>query len=192
MTTIYEAPLGSNPLNKPQAVFLAITCVHPAWLNYDGISEEERQTLVPLSIFAMRWDGLIGFIGGAVDPGESLLQAVAREAAEEAGIQPPSDHASSWALVSSHDLESICVHLFSWSVDFETFSFILRHQHLAQHHMAEGTLFAAQCRNYGPKKRSFDEFSRQNFATGALDQMKSLFAHLGWDQAFGQDSPLAA
>lgn len=189
MSIAPQIPSGSNPAGKPEAVFLAVSCVHPVWSGYAGIPESSKQELVPLCMLAMRWDGTIGFIGGAVDPGETLLDAVAREALEEAGISAPDNLAKEWTLVSSHDMGQLCVHLFSWSVDFDVFSAILSGQHLAQHHMSEGTIFAAHCRNYGRGKRSFEQLCRQNFAPGALPQLAALIDHLGWSHAFGSDSP---
>lgn len=41
----------------------------------------------PMVLAALRWDGSFGTMGGKVDPGESLLEGVRREAYEELGFE---------------------------------------------------------------------------------------------------------
>jgi ADP-ribose pyrophosphatase YjhB (NUDIX family) len=47
----------------------------------------------------VRWDGSFGFVGGKVDPGETLIEAAKRESLEEINHQPKDD-----------DLKLVCSH----------------------------------------------------------------------------------
>lgn len=49
-------------------------------------AQHEHDKPFPLILALLRWDGTFGTMGGKVDPGESLRQALARESFEEAGF----------------------------------------------------------------------------------------------------------
>jgi len=51
----------------------------------------------------IRWNGVMGFVGGQVDKGESLMEAVLREAKEEIGYVPDE---SRLTLVCTHAMEN--------------------------------------------------------------------------------------
>lgn len=50
----------------------------------------ENETM-PMVLVLLRWDGTFGTMGGKVDEGESLQQALARESFEEAHYRIPAD-----------------------------------------------------------------------------------------------------
>lgn len=76
---------GTNPSNKKQAVFLAIyvEAISP-WKYFN---DDIRHLQCPAVIMIDRWDGRMGFPGGTVNPGESLMNALVREIKEEVGIR---------------------------------------------------------------------------------------------------------
>ena len=108
--------LGSNPENQKQAVFVALTTESQVWKNYEGISEEAKQTVIPLVLMLQRWDGQQGFVGGEVEEGESLKDAVERECFEEIGLMLNESELKSAKLVSSHQTEKQVTHLMAISI----------------------------------------------------------------------------
>lgn len=58
-------------------------------------------TKIALLGTVMRWDGSMGFVGGKVDDGESLIQAAIRETKEEVGTDINADQLT---LMCSHEM----------------------------------------------------------------------------------------
>ena len=71
-----------------KASFLAIYAKdYQPWLNVKNIPLEHRQTKVNVLLMLNRWDGLTGFPGGLIDPGEDSKEAMKREVFEEIGYK---------------------------------------------------------------------------------------------------------
>lgn len=181
--SMFRIQAGTNPRNKPSAAFIAVYTEAPVYEDYHEVPEDVRQTIIPLVMFLHRWDGKIGFMGGMVEEGESLAEAAAREAKEEAWFDVNIDDMQ---LVCSHETPRLVTNLFAVSVDLETFRDILYHQQQAQHFLAESCLFAAYFRNYPTKKKmAFDNFMEHNFAPTVKEEIACLVRFLGWEDKYG-------
>jgi 8-oxo-dGTP pyrophosphatase MutT (NUDIX family) len=174
---------GTNPANKNEAVFIAVTTEADIYRDYEEISYDKRQTIVPLMIFLNRFDGTLGFIGGNKDGDETLVDCAVREMHEETGFKLSEEQKSSLELVCSHEIKNKVLHLFSLQVSEQTFKSILSSQTQAQHYLAEGTLFATHCINYSHAK-AFDNFMKHNFAYTVKDEIQELLMLLGWDKKY--------
>lgn len=101
-----------------------------------------RQLGIPLMGANLRWDGSLGFVGGLVDPGETILQAVLREAGEEVGYVPEE---SNVVLVCSHrmvsDRRTQNTHLFACKVGKDEIYAIRQRACTAEHGATESAGF---------------------------------------------------
>ncbi|MDD4884043.1 MAG: NUDIX domain-containing protein [Sulfuricurvum sp.] len=79
-----RVPFGQCNPDKKNAVFLAIyvDAISP-WRYF---KDDMQHLKCPALIMIDRWDGRMGFPGGTVNEGESLLEALVREIKEEVGI----------------------------------------------------------------------------------------------------------
>lgn len=79
-----RVPFGWTHPEKKNAVFLAIYVDEISPWKY--FKDDIRHLKCPAFIMIDRWDGRMGFPGGTVNEGESLLEALLRETKEEIGI----------------------------------------------------------------------------------------------------------
>jgi U8 snoRNA-decapping enzyme len=147
--------------NKKQMVFCAIHTVGKPYLNYDQVPKSERGIDVPLVLFLLRWDGCIGFPGGNVDEGETLIEAVVREAQEE--INFDLDIKKLEPLSSFRD-DSKNIHCFSYKVDgVDAIKKIIKDATESEHFLAENQgCFAVQAANFD-RNRGLPQFLLNNF-----------------------------
>lgn len=107
-----EIEFGTNPENKKQGVFLALTANSKIYLDYDDpkMTMEYRNTSFPIAFMLSRWDNRVGFFGGFLDPTETNLKQVAlREVKEEFGLELEERNLKA---IVSHDIGSVVVHVF--------------------------------------------------------------------------------
>lgn len=111
--------IPAEQLAKSNGAFVAIVCreIRP-YVNYSKPISGDRRRAIPRVLMQVRWDGLIGFPGGKVDPGETLRQACVREAREEIGIEIPE---SVPVPVCSHLLGNFAAHLYAIEVGCDVF-----------------------------------------------------------------------
>ncbi len=176
--------LGTNPENKPQAVFIALTSEIQVWKDYEGLSEVLKKTLVPVVLMVQRWDGLQGFAGGEVEEGESLKDAVERECFEEIGLMLNDSELESAKLVSSHQTEKQVTHLMTISISPELMQEAVKGFSKAEHFMSEIiAVMPIHFINY-PHKKAFDNFVKNNFASTVKEEIADLISGLGWDKKY--------
>lgn len=112
---IIEIPLET--VLERNGAFVAIFCrdVRP-YLHYDRPINCANDQAFAHVLMQLRWDGVFGFPGGNVDPGETLRQACVREADEEIGAKIKEDQLIP---LCSHMQEggNFAAHLYGLEVD---------------------------------------------------------------------------
>lgn len=81
-----EVPFDWCPPDRRVMVFGAFTARCQVYGGYKGVPEGGRAQAHHLVLMAARWDGRLGFVGGGVERGERDVDALLREAAEEAAL----------------------------------------------------------------------------------------------------------
>lgn len=102
---------GTVEEGKLQCVFLLIYCRDGK--PHKKYSLPNGRKLIPKVLSLSRHDGFVGFIGGKVDPGETLIEGLLREVKEETGlilnpnfsIEPLATYSDNEATIHSFSLE---------------------------------------------------------------------------------------
>ena len=107
--------------DKTNAVFLAIYVneISP-WKYFD---DHIKSLKCPAIIMIDRWDGRMGFPGGTVNEGESLIDALVREVKEEVGITVKPEKVKP---IATHEWK-IATHLYGLEVQEAEFLHIYYH-----------------------------------------------------------------
>lgn len=103
--------------------------------NYEGVSEKQRQQSCSRVILINRWDFTIGFPGGFVEKGESLVDAAVRETLEETGLRINPDRLK--PVVSHAFSTDLNVHFFSYEITEEQMVSVLESAPKARDFIAE-------------------------------------------------------
>lgn len=94
---------------KKQMVFVILYALDgQPWQSYEGASEKAKNLTIPTCLMINREDGRIGFVGGAIEEGETLKEAMKREIKEEVDFELSSDLEP----LVAHDLGHITAHVF--------------------------------------------------------------------------------
>jgi len=82
-----QLPTGALSPLQQDCAFLWLYCLDG--VPYKKYLEDGAPPTMPMVMATLRWDGTFGTLGGKVDPGESLKQALAREVFEESSYRIP-------------------------------------------------------------------------------------------------------
>jgi U8 snoRNA-decapping enzyme len=105
-----RVPFGWIEHEKKNAVFLAIYVESISPWKY--FKDDMQHLKCPALIMIDRWDGRMGFPGGTVNEGETLIDALVREIKEEVGINIKTDQVHP---IASHE-NRIVTHLYGLKV----------------------------------------------------------------------------
>ncbi len=105
-----RVPFGQTNPDKKNAVFLAIYVESISPWKY--FKDDMQHLKCPALIMIDRWDGRMGFPGGTVNEGESLMEALMREIKEEVGITIKPSHVRP---IASHE-NRLVTHLYGLKV----------------------------------------------------------------------------
>lgn len=101
---------------KRQAAFVIFYALDgKPWENYPADKLNRHRLVIPVCLMLNRADGALGFIGGMVEEGETLIEAATREVQEEIG------HSIEVELepLVAHDIGPISTHVFSALATYE-------------------------------------------------------------------------
>lgn len=85
--TIRQIETGLMSPQHKDCAFLWLYCLDGR--AYQKYLSAGATATMPMVLAMLRWDGMFGTMGGKVDPGETLQQALRREACEEADFWVP-------------------------------------------------------------------------------------------------------
>ena len=163
---IKRIPFGTMT-HKKQTVFLAIVCEDV--VAYGGV-------VCPGVLMINRSDGRFSFPGGGVEEGESLIDAIYREAKEEINFEITPGQISP---VCSHRVFTVDMHLYFMTVGFNELVTIQKNAFEAKHFGSEvvGTAIVQII-----KSRSgmgVPNFLQNNFVKGVIEQFFVLTTEIG-------------
>lgn len=168
-----EIPSGTIEKGKNQVVFVCIyTKNAKPFCNYEGISEEIKNTNIPVVLMQLRTDGYYGFIGGMVDKGEMLIEALLREVHEEINFNLDIEKIEP---LVSYKTKNTNIHSFTYEVQsLEELIEIQLKSLSAKHFPSEsGGCILLKAVDYGNKK-GYTNFLKNNFCETSKIELKRL------------------
>lgn len=172
-------------LRHPQRADMAFVALYTDGIRRSSIPKTERGKGVPLVLMMLRWDGYLGFPGGKVDAGESLLQGVQREAKEEINFKLDPDKANlfcSLAPITFGDTPvDRHIHCFQYELaQRELFDVIAYSQYSGSFLEECQGCVAVQVARFDDGKGGIDEFLKHNFKTTAKLELVELIRLHNW------------
>ncbi len=106
---------------------------------YRDSENEYKDIVIPQVLMSFRWDGVLGFIGGNVDEGESLIEALSREVKEEIAFDiVPSILEESATFICTHKIrDGFNSHLYAMKISQDMLYALRDHASVATHHDEE-------------------------------------------------------
>jgi len=136
--------------------------------------------VVPMVFAQLRWDGMFGTVGGKVDPGESLLEALARETREEIAYDIPAD--AQLAPLSTFERNGWHIHAYRLRLPFEQLREVRNRAHLAEHADTEcagyNLVHAVDYRPDAANPRGIRAFLQNQFLASAKPELELLLEHI--------------
>ena len=170
----FKIKTGLIQQGKSQSVFLipfAREC--QVYKYYDETGPEQRKILIPLVLMQLRWDGTLGFLGGLVNKGEELIEALVREAKEEFALIIDKKLSKEIKLLSTYADDSINIHCYYLEVNYEKIKEIQQNSFGAKHFYAENQgCILPQIADF--KGEGIKKFLTNNFYLAAKEELKDL------------------
>lgn len=164
---------GTVEAEKKQMVFALIYSKKgQPFSNYSGIPEEIEVMDIPVVLMLLRTDGALGFVGGKVEEGETLVGALCREVKEEIGydleltrIEP----------IITHQTSEANIHAFGYEIEgLSQLREIQAEALKAEHFPAEtGGCIMVKIINFG-EGLGYHEFLKNNFCATARIELETL------------------
>jgi len=180
-TNIIDIPCGTPIPNKRNGAFIAITASCQLYLNYEdpSMTEEYRSRWFPVVLMVNRWDGKLGFPGGFVDDGETIIEATVRELIEETKISLRKDDVIT--PLCAHETPWIAVHL-HW-IDLGKLSVgnlqaIIAKAVTAEHSVVEGSPVWIHLADYGRNKGLNTTLNNNTLATAVKEELEILLSKM--------------
>ena len=169
---------GKIEKGKNQMVFVILYAEDGTpYEKYLETAEQNRNIKIPICLMQLRWDGYIGFPGGKVDKGETLLEAIQREVEEEVGYWMDQEEFIPF-LTFSNDISNI--HSFICKVDIETLKLIQSDgAPKCAHFLAENCgCILPHLMEYAHKK-GISQFLNNNFIATAKMELQEFIKYIG-------------
>lgn len=123
---------------KAQRVFLvpfARKC--RVFEHYEEVDDSIKELPIPLVLMQLRGDGKIGFAGGKVEKGESLITALKRESYEEYALDIDEEMLMKIKPLSTYANEKSNIHSFMIELDYDTIKLFQENASKSKHFLAE-------------------------------------------------------
>lgn len=151
---VTELPFGTPVEGKNEGCFLVLTARAKVYETYEHVPQETRDTPHRVVLMVARWDGCLGFPGGKREKGETLIEALRREALEEVnfdlGDLEPVPMCTHNLVNSKFVVHAMLIDL--GDVEVSVLKDISRRAVDAQHYLSEGTAFWLHVADYGRGK----------------------------------------
>ena len=144
------------------------------------LASPNPELVVPMIFIQLRWDGVFGTVGGKVDPGESLLEALKRETQEEIGYAIPTG--AEVEPFSTFEREGWHIHAYRLQLTYDELLEVRNRAHLAEHAGSEvsgyNLVHAIDYRPDSDKPRGIRAFLQNRFSATAKLELELLLKHL--------------
>lgn len=132
---------------------------------------------VSLVLAELRFDGLMGAVGGSVESGEDLYQAIKRECKEEINYDPVLERIEPLATYRN-DKSGFCIHSFSYECTYEELLEIRKNAIYADHFNAENAginlLHICKYKKFNGVEAGYCNILTQNFTSTSKMELEKL------------------
>lgn len=176
--------------SQRHAAFVCVTARVQLYRDYEHMDPAKREGWHRVVLMMARRDGLHGFPGGKVEPGESILQAAIREAEEEVGLNFREQDLvylrSDGLSLGWDDPDPLHVHAFvhdKGDVGVEFLQWVIRRSLDAKHFAAEGSPYWMHLSDYGSGRGLPTTLQASNLAPAVREELDALLAFLSKQDA---------